>query len=219
MGGYALANWPATSRQKVRRRASGGKFARGGFTAGCRDRPCVSDHQVWGGVGRRPGIRFIDRLRMVEQDGKDGKDNSVPYNFGCWGGAKDCLVASVDDRVGASSGIPEADPGWQPSHFQLTTTPKRTIGLARRDGRVPEGGSRLWPQLYGEGGGWCQGRGMATDGNVAISGIFPGSSKHLMAYWRRTWKWFTDGTQVAEASVAKRASNDYQTASAPLLSW
>ena len=34
----------------------------------------------------------------------------------------------MDDRVGASSGIPEADPGWQPSHFQLTTTPERTQG-------------------------------------------------------------------------------------------
>ena len=69
MGGYALANWPTTSRQKVRRRASGGKFARQGFTAGCRDRPCVSDHHVWGGVGRRPGIRFNDRLRnkMAEE--------------------------------------------------------------------------------------------------------------------------------------------------------
>ena len=57
------------------------------------------------------------------------------------GGGKDCLVVSVDDRVGASSGIPEADPGWQPSHFQLTTTPERTQGLGRRrDGRVAEGG-------------------------------------------------------------------------------
>ena len=90
----------------------------------------------------------------------------------------------MDDRVGASSGIPEADPGWQPSHFQLTTTPERTQGLGRRrDGRVAEGGSRLWPQLYGGGGGCCQGRGMATDGNVAISGAFPGSSQHLIAWW------------------------------------
>ena len=87
----------------------------------------------------------------------------------------------MDDRVGASSGIPEADPGWQPSHFQLTTTPERTIGLARRDGRVPEGGSRLWPQLY-VGGGECQGRRMATDGNVAQSGAFTGSSEHLMVW-------------------------------------
>ena len=97
------------------------------------------------------------------------------------GAKKDWVVASVDDRVGASSGIPEAEPGWQPSHFQLTTTLERTQGL---DGRVAEGGSRLWPQLYRGGGGMgCQERGMATDGNVAQSGAFPGSSQHLMAWW------------------------------------
>ena len=96
------------------------------------------------------------------------------------GAKKDWVVASVDDRVGASSGIPEAEPGWQPSHFQLTTTLERTQGL---DGRVAEGGSRLWPQLYRGGGGMgCQGRGMATDGNVAQSGAFPGSSQHPMAW-------------------------------------
>ena len=48
-------------------------------------------------------------------------------------------------------------------------------------GRAPEKGSRLWPQLY-VGGGECQGRRMATDGNVAQSGAFPGSSEHLMVW-------------------------------------
>ena len=34
-----------------------------------------------------------------------------------------------------------------------------------------------------EAAGVSGGRGMATDGNVAISGSFTGSSQHLMAWW------------------------------------
>ena len=76
----------------------------------------------------------------------------------------------------------------------------------RRDWRVAEGGSRLWPQLYGGGGGWCVSRrGMATDGNVAISGSFPGSSEHLMDNLEMVQR------QNTEASVANRASKDCKT--------
>ena len=50
------------------------------------------------------------------------------------GAKKDWVVASVDDRVGASSGIPEAEPGWQPSHFQLTTNPREDSGVGWESG-------------------------------------------------------------------------------------
>ena len=81
MGGYALANWPTTTRQKVRRRgsSSGGKFARGGFTAGCRDRPCVSDHQVWG-TGWEGGQGYASLTDI----GQCKKMVSLPaHNLGC----------------------------------------------------------------------------------------------------------------------------------------
>ena len=84
MGGYALANWPATSRQKVRRRASsGGKFARGGFTAGCRDRPCVSDHQVWG-TGWEGGQGYASLQSTLSSRGSE-KEDPVPQSLGCHG--------------------------------------------------------------------------------------------------------------------------------------
>ena len=87
------------------------------------------------------------------------------------------------------------DTGVAPAHlvFQRQTpaasTPKLSTDHKPREnwrgpaerGRAPEKGSRLWPQLY-VGGGECQGRRMATDGNVAQSGAFPGSSEHLMVW-------------------------------------
>ena len=123
------------------------------------------------------------------------------------GAKKDWVVASVDDRVGASSGIPEAEPGWQPSHFQLTTTLERTQGL---DGRVAEGGSRLWPQLYRGGGGMgCQGgEGWRLMAMLPKVGPFQEAHSTQWPGWWATWNWFIDGTHVTGASVARRASKD-----------
>lgn len=72
MGGYALANWPATSRQKVRRRASGGKFARGeGSRPGAETGPVcltIKSGVGWeGGQGYASSTDFRRWNKMAEE--------------------------------------------------------------------------------------------------------------------------------------------------------
>ena len=88
----------------------------------------------------------------------------------------------MDDRVAPHLVFQRQSPAG--SSLPLSTDHKPREGLLgeKRWENLPEGGSRLWPQLYGGGDGWCQGRGIATDGNVALSGAFPGSSRKLMTW-------------------------------------
>ena len=90
-------------------------------------------------------------------------------------------LPGVDDRVAPHLVFQRQSPAG--SSLPLSTDHKLREGLLgeKRWENLPEGGSRLWPQLY-VGGGECQGRRMATDGNVAQSGAFPGSSEHLMVW-------------------------------------
>ena len=63
MGGYAVAKWPSTSRPRVRRRrAGGGKFARGGFRTF---------------AGSRPGAANCPRVCLTIKSGRGGKEARV----------------------------------------------------------------------------------------------------------------------------------------------
>ena len=163
---WGVTHWPTgLPPPDRRRRASGGKFARRGFMAGCSDRPWSSDHHVW---ERGQGYASL----TVGKGGSGGKTLCL------WLLGRDCLVWMTGWRlIWYSRGRARLAAR---SHFQLTTS-RGLLGEKRWE-NLPEGGSRLWPQLYGGGDGWCQGRGIATDGNVALSGAFPGSSRKLMTW-------------------------------------
>ena len=150
MEGYAVAKWPSTSRPGVRRRRTGGgKFARGeGSRPGAETGPvCLT---IKSGVGWEGGQGYAS---LTDTWNKTAEEKRILCHttLVARGAKKDWVVASVDDRVGASSGIPEADPGWQPSHFQLTTTPERTIGVWREGmGECRKGGRDFGPNCTEE---------------------------------------------------------------------
>ena len=142
---WGVTHWPTgLPPPDRRRRASGGKFARRGFTAGCSDRPWSSDHHVW---ERGQGYASL----TVGKGGSGGKTLCL------WLLGRDCLVWMTGWRlIWYSRGRARLAAR---SHFQLTTSLERAC-LVRRDGRTcRKGGRDFGPNCTEEETGGVRGEG------------------------------------------------------------